>query len=598
MGLCIAACRDSFAPMRGEMDATPGMIPHTPAADSEVEARRALDAEYARIGTAISKLDLDAIRAVYTPGFRELTINGEESDLAELMAELKGGVANVTDFSYLVTIDTLAPSGSETMVVAKVTQAYTMSVASHRIDARHEDIRHDTWLRGDRGWHLSRSETHRSRTWNNGRLVSDETRVAPPTHDERADIVRDLAVNAWPFDTVRAGSGFDDLQFLDEMIGDARMVALGEASHGTAEFFRMKHRLLEYLVEKKGFSVLAMESPWVEGLATDQFIKTGEGGVAAALAGTHFSIWKTREVSDMLGWMRAYNLSRGDRSVLSFAGFDMQSTKAAAALVLEYVDGLGAVGLNRIPELYRGVEMLDKRHDVEIPAAEKLRFKDNAVEAIRLLEAFRGSLPDVSSVESYRNALQAARIVLQACEMHSDSGGLPPWAVRERSMAENVKWLLEERFPGQKIVLWAHNGHVRTTPYSGIESQGTYLRAWYGAQMVVLGFASHHGDLRARRMVKSSTRSGPYLSLPLAPARPASAEGLFHATGLSRFVLDFRRIPRDSALARWLEQPRLHRSIGDGYDPEADDAYEAVRLPKLYDGMVFIAESTAARACA
>jgi erythromycin esterase len=572
------------------------MIPHVPAVDGEIEMRRELVAAYARIDAAVSKLDLDAARAVYAPGFRELAINGEERDLAELAAELKGGAANVTDFSYFVTINTIAPSGSEAVVVALVTQTYTMSVGSYRVDVRHEDIRQDTWRRSEGGWHLCRSETHRSSTWNNGRLVSDETRVAPLAPGERADIVRDLSVIVQPFDTVRAGSGFDDLLFLDEMIGDARIVALGEASHGTAEFFRMKHRLLEYLVERKGFSVLAMESPWVEGLATDRFIKTGEGGVAAALAGTHFSIWKTTEVSDMLDWMRAYNRSRGDRPVLSFAGFDMQSTKAASSLVLAYADCLGAEASDRIRELYRGIETLDRR-DTDVPAAEKLRFKDNAIEAIRLLEAFRGSVRDVSSVETHRDALQAARIVLQACEMHSGGDGLPPWAIRERSMAENVKWLLEERFPGEKIVLWAHNGHVRTAPYSGIDSQGMYLRAWYGAQMVVLGLASYHGEVRARRMVKNSVRSGPYVTLPLAPARTASVEGLSHATGLSRFVLDFRRISRDSPLGRWLDQPRLHRSIGDGYDPEVDDVYEAVRLPKLYDGMIFIAESTAARAC-
>jgi erythromycin esterase-like protein len=165
-------------------------------------------------------------------------------------------------------------------------------------------------------------------------------------------------------------------------------------------------------------------------------------------------------------------------------------------------------------------------------------------------------------------------------------------------MAENVRWLLEERFPKEKIVLWAHNGHVRTAPYSGIESQGAYLRSWYGAQMVVLGLASYQGDVRALHMAKSNARSGSYLSLPLAPARPGSVEALFHATGLPRFFLDLRRVPRDSALGRWLDHPRLHRSIGEGYDPETDDAYEAVRLPKLYDGMIFVAESTAAQACA
>ena len=188
--------------------------------------------------------------------------------------------------------------------------------------------------RDESGWQRGRSEIPSEEAWVNGKFHSEHTFEPPLSADAWASIVRELGAQALPFKTVLAGSGFDDLAGLDGMIGNARIVALGEASHGTAEFFQMKHRLLEYLVETKGFTVFAMEAPWAEAQLADRFIKTGEGSAAAALVAMHFRIWQTEEVRAMLDWMRAYNSTRGERPELSFAGFDMQSANVAIRQVI------------------------------------------------------------------------------------------------------------------------------------------------------------------------------------------------------------------------------------------------------------------------
>ncbi len=176
------------------------------------------------------------------------------------------------------------------------------------------------------------------------------------------------------------------------------------------------------------------------------------------------------------------------------------------------------------------------------------------------------------------------------------SGMIGSVVSRDQSMAENVRWLAEEKFPGQKIVLWAHNGHVGATPIAGSKSMGVHLRESYGDKMVVLGFASHSGEIRAKHLVGDKWQPGGPVALKLSPPKPISIEGIFAETGLPRAVIDFRHMANGGALAKWLAQPRLHRSIGAGFDPDQPNTvYEEVDLPKAYDGLIYIAQSTAAK---
>src|SRR5205085_3617532 len=127
-----------------------------------------------------------------------------------------------------------------------------------------------------------------------------------------------LKKHALPFDTEQAGTGFDDLRGLSAIVGNARIVSLGEATHGTHEFFAMKHRVLEYLVENLGFTVFAIEAALPECDAINDYVVDGAGDASTALAGQHFWTWNTDEVLDMIQWMRNYNLSRGSKPPVHF----------------------------------------------------------------------------------------------------------------------------------------------------------------------------------------------------------------------------------------------------------------------------------------
>jgi erythromycin esterase len=356
----------------------------------------------------------------------------------------------------------------------------------------------------------------------------------------------------------------------------------------------MKHRLLEYLVEKKGFTVFAIEGNWPEALVADRYINSGEGDAASSLAAMYFWTWQTQEVRAMLEWMRNYNAKRGDRSALSFSGFDMQYPRVAIKLVTGLFARIGGAGSETIQQCYAGMDKLQQT-GADLSQANLSRLKDSAAKALDIVQSKREALVTVATAEEYQDALQAAHIIQQfiAARIAEVNSGLFGYAAsRDQSMAENVRWLAEQKFPGQKIVLWAHNGHVGAASSEAFKSMGMRLRETYGDKMVVLGFASHSGEVRAISLLAGS---GP-VALKLAPAKPTSIEGLFADTGLPRAILDFRQISHDSALAKWLAEPRLHRSIGAGFYPDRpSNVYEEADLPRAYNGLIFIAQSTAAK---
>jgi len=357
--------------------------------DEELPARLAIESQYARLSVAVRNKDLDAIRALHASEYRELEITGEERDLAEVMAEWRGDLAAMIEPSFQTEIHNFDLDGDQANVTVSSVQGFISSPsASQRFSNRIETTRRDSWTNTGVGWCLSRSERQAIKSWTDGKLDRETTFEPPLRAEQRAAVVRDLCAHVLPFRSVLAGNGFDDLTGLDRLIGDARIVALGEASHGTAEFFQMKHRLLEYLVERKGFTVFAIEGNWPEALVADRFIKTGEGDAGAALAAMYFWTWQTEELSALLHWMRHYNATRGERPILSFAGFDMQVPNVAMKRVIDFLDRTSSADRDAVRALYDGIEKLDKWGS-EIPVGENTRLADRASKALDLIEAQR-----------------------------------------------------------------------------------------------------------------------------------------------------------------------------------------------------------------
>lgn len=168
-------------------------------------------------------------------------------------------------------------------------------------------------------------------------LVACSLVCAAPWSAVDDDAAAWIRVNAVPVRTPVAESGFEDLEPLRAMIGEARIVGLGEPTHGTREAFQFKHRLLEFLVERMGFTIFSIEANMPESYALNAYVQGGVGDPKKLIAGMYFWTWNTQEVLEMVEWMRRWNAAHPGRTPLQFTGFDMQTSTVAAAQALEFI---------------------------------------------------------------------------------------------------------------------------------------------------------------------------------------------------------------------------------------------------------------------
>ncbi|HEX9943884.1 MAG TPA: erythromycin esterase family protein [Thermoanaerobaculia bacterium] len=359
-------------------------------------------------------------------------------------------------------------------------------------------------------------------------------RWAPPSRQA----VAWLRSEAIPFTTVEAENGFDDLQPLKRLIGGARIVALGEQTHGTREFFQMKHRLVEFLASEMGFTLFSIEANMPEAYRVNDYILSGKGDPRELLKGMYYWTWNTQEVLDMIEWMRRFNQSGKGR--ILFTGFDMQHTRVASGIVRDF---LAKADPGYAPEARRLLDRVDAADGRARATAEDVAAARQVAEH---LEAWREDFLARFPYDEVEWAVQNARIPLQEMEK------LTGVTSRDESMARNVQWILDQAPADARIVLWAHNGHVGKS--AGL--MGSYLARRYGEEMVVLGFAFAQGRYNA-----IGFPGGPLHDWEALPPAPDAVETYLNAAGIPRFIVDLRRVPA-SGPPTWLEQSRPFRCLG------------------------------------
>lgn len=400
-----------------------------------------------------------------------------------------------------------------------------------------------------------------------------------------------LSRHALPFATAQPGNGITDLLFLREVIGDARIVALGEATHGTHEFFAMKHRIVELLTTELGFNLFAMEAPWTEAQFIDRYLQTEKGDLDGLLTGLRFWPWNTQEVSALIRWMRDYNTRPDTHSMLQFSGFDMQFPQMPMDSVIAYLKNADARAAHRAETLYASFRDYQQGRAKYFTASEerKVQCRRNLRAVYEALERQRARYEAVTSPQAFAETLQNARIVLQAEEVSSSRDP----SVRDRCMAENVAWLLERAGPNAKIMLWAHNAHIAAQTSASMQSMGAYLRERYGHTLVLFGFDFFCGSFNA---IQFDSEAGQYHGLRIhqAPPPPSdSYEAGFGSTGIPRMMIDLRSVQPGSPATDWLLGPRRFRRIGAVYDPAQPDLYYTpISLPQHFDILVYFRDTS------
>ena len=412
---------------------------------------------------------------------------------------------------------------------------------------------------------------------------------APTAEPTPAEIGAWLDANAHPFEGAHLSLPDDDLEFLRDLVGDARVVALGENTHGARDFFEMKARILRFLVEEMGFDTFAIEATWPEALRLDRYVRTGEGDSAVLLAGLYFWTWRTEAVLEMIEWMRDHNEAGGD---LGFHGVDMQSPGMALHLVREYI---GLVAPDSLDFVTGKLDCLDRLANGPTGRFPRTRYRDEtdayraecgaSLEEVRaLLVENRERYENAGGADGYAIALRSLRVAYQ---YHLQAVGEQS---RDESMAENTVWLSERIGPEGRMVLWAHNYHVSDRPWA----QGYYQRQAFGDDMVILGFTHEGGGFTAAGFTEDSSGARLWTgreAFELDPPAEGSFEAYFAEAAAPRFVLDLRRPPNDRGGA-WLFEPRPSRDIGCCYDPDRpEDFWRDTPLSEWYDAIIHF-EST------
>jgi erythromycin esterase-like protein len=389
-----------------------------------------------------------------------------------------------------------------------------------------------------------------------------------------------------------------DIDGLLDMAGDARYVLIGEASHGTHEFYELRAELTKRLIEERGFTAVAVEADWPDAYRVNCFVRgVGDDRSAdEALSGfRRFPAWMWRNevVVEFTNWLRTRNANlASDASPAGFYGIDLYSLNSSIEAVIDYLDRVDPDAARRARERYSCFEFFSRDADTygyltSVGAAEPC--EDAVIEQYARRD---GRVAEDAAFFAEQNA----RLVKNAEEYYRSMfrGRVSSWNLRDRHMVETLDNLvahLDRHGRQTKVVVWAHNSHLgdaRATEMgdSGEWNVGQLVRQTHD-DAILIGFSTHTGTVTA-----AADWGGNAETKRVVPSLPESYERLFHDTGIERFWLNLRD---DNLLASLLRRPRLERAIGVIYRPETERVshYFRAQLPDQFDALIHIDETTA-----
>jgi erythromycin esterase-like protein len=395
---------------------------------------------------------------------------------------------------------------------------------------------------------------------------------------------------------------------LVDAIAGARIVLIGEASHGTHEFYQVRAALTQALILQKGFSVVAVEADWPDAYRVNRWVRHLSRDPDAKTALADFGrfprwMWRNTDVVEFLDWLRGVNGTRDDANRIGFYGLDLYSLHSSIEAVLAYLQKVDPSAAERARYRYSCFEHFGEDTQAYGYAATFGLSKSCENDVVAELVELRRRAADYASrdgriaADEYFFAEQNARLVRNAEQYYRSmfAGRSESWNLRDAHMMETLRNLLAHLHRTSasepRVVVWAHNSHLgdaRATDMAarGELNLGQLVRQEYGRDAFLVGFTTHTGAVTA-----ASNWDEPPQRKRVRPSLNGSYERLFHEAGLPRMLL----LMRDVQLRDALKQPRLERAIGVIYRPETErlSHYFGARLPDQFDAVMHIDETAA-----
>ena len=406
------------------------------------------------------------------------------------------------------------------------------------------------------------------------------------------DLIRHAATDLSPD---RDGDTFDAVI---DAAADRRFVLLGEASHGSREFYAARRVITRRLIEEKGFNAVAVEADWPDADRVNRHVRhRGDDADAPAALGDFERfprwMWRNVEVVKLVDTLRTLNANRSIENRVGFYGLDLYSLQRSMEAVVEYLDRVDPDAAAEARQRYGCFETFE-RDPITYARAAAFRLSDDCEdEVLEQLTALNRRAQDYlnrdgrAAEDAYFTAEQNARLAANAERYyrHMIGGRVNTWNLRDTHMADTLFSLAQHREQQAgspaKVVVWAHNSHLgdaRATSMGrrGEHNLGQLVRERVGDEALLVGFTTHTGTVSA-----ASDWDGPVERKAVVPSLDGSVERLFHDTGKPAFCLDLR----GDDMAQALAEPRLERAIGVIYRPETErqSHYFFTRLPQQFD---------------
>jgi protein-L-isoaspartate(D-aspartate) O-methyltransferase len=424
-----------------------------------------------------------------------------------------------------------------------------------------------------------------------------DVRGRPPARASRPRLPQLIAARAEPFASVDDA----DLGGIIDRIGDARLVLLGEATHGTSEFYRLRARITRRLIEERGFDLVAVEADWPDAARIDHYVRHRDLPAAAWTAFARFPTWMWRnvEVREFVDGLHAHNEALPEASRAGFYGLDLYSMFSSIEAVLRYLDSIDPEAADDARERYGCLAPWQSDPATYGHAALTGRYRECETQVVAMLSDLLAKRSEYleHDGERYFDAVQNARLVQNAERYYRAiyHGAAASWNLRDRHMFETLGHLLERHGPHSKAVVWAHNSHLGDASFTEMAARGEHnlgqlCREHYQDQAYLVGFGTHSGQVAA-----ASSWGGAMEVLEIVPSHADSYESLCHDSKVPNFFLPLRASKRHQELIRQLMEPRLERAIGVIYRPQNElvSHYFKATLPKQFDEFIWIDETRA-----
>lgn len=386
-----------------------------------------------------------------------------------------------------------------------------------------------------------------------------------------------------------------------DRFGTARVVLLGEASHGTSEFYRARAAITNRLIDQHGFNLIAVEADWPDAAAIDRYIRHKPGRPMRSPPFSRFPtwMWRNREVDDFIAGLRRRNSGVSPENQVKFTGLDIYSMHTSIGAVLDYLDRVDPTAAAEARQRYACFDPWS--HELASYGRASLSRGYALCEAPvmrTLLDLLQGELQYAAQDgDDFFDAVQNARLVANSERYYRVMyyGSHESWNLRDSHMFKTLKQSLDHAGPNAKAVVWAHNSHIGDARFTDMGTArgelniGQLCRAEFGDDAVLIGFSTNTGTVAA-----ASEWDAPMEIKSVRHSRSDSYEAICHQVGVPRFLLNLGN-DLDTPLRKALSEPRLERYIGVIYRPETErwSHYSHATLPDQYDAFVWFDETCA-----